>query len=153
MNKIAIAAGAIVALAATSTLAGPFDQFKGKMKPGLYEMKMDMDMSGNPNIPPQYAKQTHTMQHCVTEDDIERGSAFSRGRDGKGQDPKCEIKDMKVSGNSASYTMSCPKMTGDAKMTFNGSGYAMDMKMTMDQAGKPMTMTQHIESRYVGPCK
>jgi hypothetical protein len=44
-------------------------------------------------------------------------------------------------------------MTGDAKMTFNGSGYAMDMKMTMDQAGKPMTMTQHIESRYVGPCK
>jgi Protein of unknown function (DUF3617) len=150
MNKIAIAAS-VLALAATCAAAGPFDAFKGKMKPGLYEMKMDMDMSGNPNIPPQYAKHSTTIQHCVTEQDLENG-AFSRGRDGKGPDPQCEIKDMKMSGNSASYAMVCPKMTGDAKITFIGGGYVMDMNMTMDQGGRPMTVKQHMESKLVGPC-
>jgi hypothetical protein len=150
--KLAVAAAAAFSLAATGVLAGPFDAFKAKMKPGLYEMKMDMDMSGNPNIPPQYAKQSHTMQHCVTEQDLEKG-AFSRGRDGKAPDSSCEIKDMKMSGNNASYSMICPKMKADAKMTFSGSGYTMDMKMTMDQGGAPMTVNQHMESKYVGPCK
>jgi hypothetical protein len=150
MNKIAIAG--VFALAATSAFAGPFDAFKGRMKAGLYEMKMDMDMSGNPNIPPQYAKQSHTIQHCVTEQDVEKG-AFSQGRDGKGQDPKCEIKDMKMSGDSATYSMVCPKMQADAKMTFISGGYVMDMNMTMDQGGRPMTVKQHMESRLVGPCK
>ncbi len=149
MKKIAVA---VVCLAATCAFTGPFDAFKGKVKPGLYEMKMDMDMSGNPNIPPQYAKQSHTMQHCVTEQDLEKG-AFSRGRDGKSPDSGCEIKDMKTSGNSASYTMICPKMKADAQMTFTGSGYTMDMKMTMDQGkGGPMNVTQHMESKYIGPC-
>lgn len=152
MKKIAIAAG-VAALAATCAIAGPFDALKGKVKPGLYEMKMETDMSGNPNIPPQYARQSMTMQHCVSEQDLEKGDAFSRGRDGKGPDPKCEIRDMKMSGNSATYTMVCPKMQADAKMTFNASGYVMDMKMTMDQGGRPMTVSQHMESRLVGPCK
>ena len=150
MNKITVAAAASCALAATLAFAGPFDAFKGKMKPGMYEMKMDMDMSGNPGIPAQFAKQSHTVQHCVTEQDLEKGD-FSRGRDGKAPSD-CEIKNMNQSGNTATYTMVCPKMTADTKMTFNSTGYSMDMKMTMDQGGKPMNVTQHMESKYVGPC-
>jgi hypothetical protein len=150
--KIAAVTATAFCLAATCAVAGPFDAFKGKMKPGLYEMKMDMDMSGNPNIPPQYAKQSHTVQHCVTEQDVEKG-AFSRGRDGKAPDSSCEIKDMKTSGNTATYSMVCPKMKADTRMTFTDAGYTMDMKMTMDQGGGAMTMNQHMESRLVGPCK
>ena len=151
MNKITLAAAASCALAATFVFAAsPFDAMKGKMKPGMYEMKMDMDMSGNPNIPPQYAKQSHTMQHCVTEQDLEKG-AFTRGRDGKSPSD-CEFKDVNVSGNTASYKMVCPKMTADTKMTFNGSGYTMDMNMTMDQGGKPMAVKQHMESKLIGSC-
>src|SRR5258708_20668807 len=133
MKKIAIATAGGGGLGATLAFGGPFDAFKGKMKPGLYEMKVEMDMSGNPNIPPQYAKQSHTMQHCVTEQDVEKGT-FSHGRDGKGPDPTCEIKDMKTSGNSPSYTMVCPKMTADAKMTFSSPGHSLTMKLTLSQA-------------------
>jgi len=91
------------------------------------------------------------MQHCVTEEDVEKG-AFSRGRDGKAPDSSCEIKDVKVSGNTATYSMVCPKMKADTKMSFTGNGYVMDMNMTMDQGGRPMTVKQHMESKLVGPC-
>ena len=152
MKKIAMAAACM--LAAPIALAGPFDQFKDKMKPGLYEMKMEMDMSGMQGMPPGMGKQSHTLQHCVTEKDMEKG-AFSRGRDGKGPNESCEIKNMNVSGNTATYAMVCsqPKMTADNTITFSGSGYVMDMKMSMDQGGHAMNMKQHVESKYIGPCK
>jgi hypothetical protein len=151
MRAIAIATAAAAALAATLAIAGPFDAFKGKMKPGLYDMKMDVDMSATPGIPPQFAKQSHSIQHCVTEQDLEKG-ALSRGRDGKAPSD-CEVKNMNMSGNTATYSMVCPKMTADNKITFNGSGYTMDMKMTSEQNGRPMNMSQHVESKYIGACK
>lgn len=153
MKAITAAAAACCALAAGTALAGPFDQFRGKMKPGLYEMKMDMDMGAVPGMPPGMAKQSHTIQHCVTEQDLEKG-AFSRGRDGKNPNESCEVKNMNVSGNTATYTMVCtqPKMTADNRITFNSGGYVMDMKMAMDQGGRMMNMSQHVESRLLGPC-
>ena len=99
MKNIAIAAACV--LAAPLAFAGPFDQFKGKMKPGLYEMKMEMDMSGMQGMPPGMGKQSHTMQHCVTEQDLEKG-AFNRGRDGKSPNESCDVKNMNVSGNTPS---------------------------------------------------
>jgi len=47
MKKIAIAAACL--LAAPVVLAGPFDAMKGKMKAGLYENKIEMEMG---NLPP-----------------------------------------------------------------------------------------------------
>ena len=44
------------------------------------------------------------------------------------------------------------EMTADNKITFASDGYKMDMKMAMNQGGRPMNMTQHMEARYVGPC-
>ena len=46
-----------------------------------------------------------------------------------------------------------PKMSTDNKITFTGEGFNMDMKMAMDEGGKKMDMTQHMEGRYLGPCK
>lgn len=154
MKAITAAAAAFCVLAAATAIAGPFDQFRGKMKPGMYEMKMDMDMGAIPGMPPGMGKQSHTIQHCVTEQDLEKG-AFSRGRDGKGPNENCEVKNMNVSGNTATYQMVCtqPKMTADNKITFSGNGYVMDMKMSMDQGGgHMMNMNQHVESRLLGPC-
>ena len=151
MKNTTIAAAVCAAIATAAYAAdNPFEAFKGKMKPGMYEMKMDMDMGAIPGMPPGMGKQSHTMQHCVTEQDMEKG-AFSRGRDGKSASD-CKIENMKTSGNTATYTMVCPQMKADNKITFNGNGYVMDMKMNMDQGGKPMTMNQHVESKYIGPC-
>jgi len=156
MNRTAIAAAAGCALAAAVAFASPLDEFKGKMKEGMYETKVDMDMGQIPGMPPEMAakmsKQSFTHQHCVTKQDIEKG-AMGKGRDGKGPET-CEIKDMKMSGNTATYRMECsnPKMTADNKVTFSGNGYMMDMDMAMDRGGQMMKMKQHMESRYLGPC-
>lgn len=151
MKKIALAAACV--LAAPLALAGPFDAFKGKMKPGLYDTKVEMDMGAIPGMPPGMSKQTTSHQHCVTEKDIEDGGL---GKDKSRKDQgDCEIRDVKMSGNTATYKMVCPKgnMDADAKVSFTGSGYMMDMVMNMDQGGRKMTMKHHSEGKYLGPCK
>jgi hypothetical protein len=154
MNKIAIATAAGCALAAATAFAGPFDAFKGKMKEGMYETKVEMDMGQIPGAPPGMGKQSFSNQHCVSDKDFDKGT-FGKGRDGKGPNESCEIKNMNMSGNTATYTMVCsqPKMSADNKITFSGTGYVMDMNMTMDRGGQTMNMKQHMESKYVGPCK
>jgi hypothetical protein len=100
-------------------------------------------------------KQTHTMQHCLKHEDIEKGG-LSKGRDGKGGMPEnCKVENFKMSGNTASYTMVCkggPDMTADNVVTFGQDSYKMDMKMAMNQGGRMMNMTQHMEGKLIGPC-
>ena len=155
MNPRLLALAACTAALAVPALAhAQFDQLRGKMKPGLYEYKMDMEM---PGMPQGMGKQSHTMQHCVTEKDMDKGNM---GGGDRGHMPEnCEVKDFKMSGNTASYRMECKgrgkgggDMATDNKITFREGGYSMDMKMTMDQGGRPMTMNQHMDGKYLGPC-
>ena len=71
---------AVLAAAAATAYAGPFDAFKGKMKEGMYEYKMDMDMGQMPGMPPGMGKQSHTFQRCVTKEDIEKGNMGKANR-------------------------------------------------------------------------
>jgi hypothetical protein len=96
-----------------------------------------------------------TFQKCVTAQDIEKGNVGRGGRDGKMPD-NCEVKDFKMSGNTASYTMDCKppqEMHAENVINFKGDGFAMDMKMSMNQRGQMMNMTQHMEGKYLGACK
>jgi len=150
--KKQIALAALAAGVATAYAAGPFDAFKGKMKEGMYEYKMDMDMGQMPGMPPGMGKQSHTFQHCVTKKDIEEGGFGNKDRK---QPENCEIKNMNMSGNTATYTMECKGehgMRADNKITFRDDGFTMDMKMQMNQRGQNMNMTQHMEGRYIGAC-
>ena len=142
------------ALAVTAAHAqNPAEAMKGKMKAGMYAYKMEMDMGQVPGMPAGMGKQTMNMQHCVTPQDIERGQV-GKGRDGK-TNANCEMKDFKMSGNTATYRMVCKgeaAMTADTKITFVSDGFNMNMKMAMDQGGRKMNMTQNMEGRYLGPC-
>jgi hypothetical protein len=153
MRTALTAAVLAAAVCSTAAWAGPFDGFKSKMKAGMYEYKMNMDMSQMPGMPPGMANQTHTFQHCVTPQDIERGEMSRQDRNNA---PKsCEIKNMQISGNTATYQMVCSQpreMTADNKITFASDGYKMDMNMAMNQNGHPINMTQHMEAHYLGPC-
>jgi len=154
-SLLAVAFAASFSLAAAAAPDNPFDAFKGKMKAGLYEYRVDMDMGQMPGMPPGMGKQHHTMQHCVTAEDINKGEVGRGGRDGK-MPQNCEMKNFKMSGDTASYTMVCkggPDMTADNRIAFRNDGFSMDMNMSMDQGGHPMHMKQHIESRYLGACK
>jgi hypothetical protein len=146
---IACAAFCTTAIAADN----PLGQLKGQMKEGLYDYKMEMDMGAIPGLPPGMGKQTQTFQKCVTAQDIEKGQ-MGRGKDGK-MPETCEVKNFKMSGNTASYTMTCkePPMSADNQITFASDGFKMDMKMAMNQGGQMMNMTQRMEGKYLGPCK
>lgn len=157
MKKALLAAAACAAIALPALAQAQFEQLRGKMKPGLYEYKMDMDMGAMPGVPPGMGKQSHTMQHCVTEQDMEKGRMG--GGDKSRMPENCEVKDFKMSGNTATYRMECKKgrggdMSTDNKITFHDGGYTMDMKMNMAQGpgGQPMTMNQHMEGKYLGAC-
>jgi hypothetical protein len=142
----------VAALCTTAMADNPFESFKGKMKEGMYEYKMEMDMSGM-GMPAGMGKQNMTFQKCITHQDIEKGQmGRGAGRDGK-MPEGCEFKNFTQSGNTASYSMVCTNMSADNRITFTPDGFNMDMKMAMNQNGKAMNMTQHMESKYLGPCK
>ncbi len=145
----------LACLAAFAAVAAdnPFEAFKGKMKEGLYEYKMEMDMGAMPGMPPGMKPQNMTFQHCVTAKDIEKGSV-GKGRDGK-MPENCEIKNFNMSGNTATYTMVCKgkqDMSADNRITFANDGFKMDMKMAMNHGGQVMNMNQKMEGKYLGPC-
>ena len=145
----------LAAVSASAWGDNPFDQFRGKMKEGLYEYKIEMDMGQIPGMPAGMGKQNTSFQQCVTAEDIEKGRVARSGRDGK-KSEDCEVKNFKMSGNSASYTMACKganQMTADNNITFTSDGYKLDSKMAMNQGGRTMNMTQHVDTRYLGPCK
>lgn len=150
-----LTAACLAAVSAPAWSDNAFEAFKGKMKEGLYEYKMEMDMGQMPGMPAGMGKQNMSFQSCLTPEDIGKGRMGRSGGDGK-MPEDCDVKNFKMSGNSASYTMVCRgknEMTADNNITFTSDGYKMDMNMVMNQAGRRMNMTQHVESRYLGPCK
>lgn len=147
MNRKFLNAACIAALCASPAIA---QDMKGKMKEGLYEVKLDMEM---PGMPAGMGKQSMTMQNCVTAKDLESGRIGQRPDEKPGD---CEVKDFKMSGNTATYKTVCKgqtQMTADTSMTFRGDGYTMNTKVAMNQGGQVMNMTQKMEGRYIGPCK
>jgi hypothetical protein len=101
---------------------------------------------------PGHEDAEQTFQHCITPQDIEKGGVGSKN--GKMQDG-CTVKNMKMSGNTASYTMECTKpqkMTVDADMTFGDGTFTMKQKMAMDQNGQVMNMNSTMTGKYLGPC-
>jgi hypothetical protein len=157
MKTAFVVAAAVAATAATAALAvSPMEGFKGKMKPGMYAYKIDMDMGQIPGMPPGMGKQSFNMQHCVTAQDMEKGQ-LGKGRQDQGPQ-NCEMKDFRMSGNTATYRMVCKGhdgqggMTADNTVTFQSDGFAMNMKMVMDREGQRMNMNQHMEAKYLGPC-
>ena len=136
---------------AAAAAGNPFEAFHGKVKAGMYEYRTEMDMGAIPGMPPGMGKQTHTFQHCVTPEDIRKGEMNRNDRTPK----DCEVKDFRMSGNTASYRMVCTgqhPMTADNRITFNSTGYDMDMTMDITEGGRPMHMKQHMQARYLGAC-
>lgn len=140
-------------VAAPAFAQGGIEALKGKVKPGMYAYKMEIDMGQVPGMPAGAGKQSFTMQHCVTPQDVERGQ-LGRGRDGKGPE-NCEIRDFRMAGNTASYRMVCKgeaAMTADNTITFVAEGFNLVMKMAMERGGQKMNMTQTMQGRHLGAC-
>lgn len=127
----------------------PWAGMKGKIKEGQWEYTMKMQMPGMPGG----GMTMPAFRQCITAKDIESGGMGQK--DGKMPDG-CSVRNMRVSGNNATYTMECtkePKMVSDVNMTFAGDSFTMKQNTTMDQGGQKMNMVNDMTGRYVGPCK
>lgn len=129
----------------------PFAGMKGKIKEGQWEYTMEM--GAIPGMPAGMKMPPQTFSRCLTQKDIESGAATSR----EGKMPEgCSVRNMKVAGNDASYTMECtkdPKMKADVKMTFQPDGFVMKQDIVMDHGGQQMPMHTTMTGKHKGACK
>lgn len=149
MNKTAAALVACAFAVPALAQDNPWSGMKGKIKEGQWEYTMKMQMPGMPGG----GMTMPAFRQCVTAAQVESGGMGQK--DGKMPDG-CSVKNMKVSGNNASYTMECtkdPKMVSDVNMTFAGDSFTMKQNTTMDQGGQKMNVVNDMTGKYVGPCK
>ena len=146
---------ALAVLACAITLPAladnPFAGMRGKVKEGQWEYRMQM--GAVPGMPPGVTMPAMTFSRCLTAKDVESGGVGQK----EGKMPEnCSVKNMKMSGNNASYTMECtrdPKMKADVSIAFTNDGFTMKQDMVMERNGQPMPMSQTMTGRYLGPCK
>jgi hypothetical protein len=120
------------------------------MKPGLYEVTVQMEMPGMAQKMP-----AQTTQRCISAKDIEDPRKV-----GPGEDPRtkssCEVTDHRVQGNTARWKMACKgaeQMTGTGSITYDANGYKGVNRMSMKQGKETMNMTMNYSGRYLGECK
>ena len=113
------------------------------LNPGKYEITTKVEMKGmSGGMPPQ------TSTQCITKQDpVPVDSANAQG---------CKITDMKVKGNTVTYTMECEqqgmkiKITGE--MTYMGDTFEGSSKTVMGPAEGGMTVNTKITGKRIGKC-
>jgi hypothetical protein len=110
----------------------------------LWDMTMKMEMPGmNMKMP--------EMKHQFCQP---KGNAFKPDSMPK-QDKKCEMLDLKVSGNTTSWKVRCngpEKMEGSGTMTRTADTLQGTTKMSMQSQGQTMQMNQSMTGKRVGTC-
>ena len=108
------------------------------VKPGKWQWTMQMDIPGMPfKMPPV------KVTHCVTPEDAKSAVPSDQNKD-------CKVSDVKVSGNTYSWSVDCPKqkMKGTGEVTYTGD--SMTGQMNMDMDGQASTMK--YSGKWLGNC-
>ena len=114
--------------------------FKGKVKPGMYEMKTMIDMTGMPGVPKEQQKTTETTKRCVTAAELDEGVE---------QRNDCKSKTVKKTADSLEVVAQCRDgSVQELRMNVSGNGFTTDLK----SSSKQHNMTMKTESRYLGAC-
>lgn len=138
----------VVALALALPLAAFADH--KIMHPGQWEVTVTMQMVGMPyQIPPQ------TVSKCVKPEDVKDPKEIILSNN---KDKRCQITNVKETGNKVSWSMACKgergSGSGTGEMTFSAETYEGHIQMTaIDPRGQPHQMSSHIQAHRVGDCK
>ena len=153
---LALLAGLVTSLGAAAQISNADYAAWAKatgFKPGMYEYKMSMEMSGIPGVgtmkmPPSSFKK------CVTQKDVDEGRQMMS--DPKNGGFKCNMTSFSGKGGSGQYTQVCEgpdmKMTVAAK--FEQKGDAQIHTSKTDMVGKNMNTHSNnvMEIRRLGDC-
>ncbi len=129
-----VCAVAFAAAAAAQTPNSP-------MKPGKWQITMEMDMPGMP-----MKMNPVTMDQCLTEADV------ADPQKAVPKDPKsdCKVSDYKLTGKSATWSLDCPaqKMKGTGEATYTGDTFTMATKMKTEE----QEMSVKYTGKWLGTC-
>ena len=110
------------------------------IKEGLWEIITKMTIQGM-EMPPMIHAQ------CITKNDL-----VPKGSEQPGQE--CEITDVKLNGDTVTWTMTCTGQDGNIKGTgeikYSGERFNGTMKISMPQN---MEMSSHLRGERIGDCK
>lgn len=121
------------------------DAFKGKLKPGLYEMTVEADMTGMPGVPKDKALHKETRQKCITQQEVDKGIE---------NDPNCPMTAFAAAGNRISVAARCKDGAAlETTMLFSPGGYTAEMKVSGMHEGKKVASTHRMTTKYLGACK
>jgi hypothetical protein len=151
MKKTAVLIFCLMASGARADLA----DLVSKMKDGLYETTVSMNITGIEQIPQGIQRAAQTTARCLTKEDIAKGSQILNPQSPRGPGKgDCQILNFNMSGDAATYTVSCPaqRINLDGSIAFTGNGYKGVNSGVMEQAGRPLKVTINFESKYVGAC-
>jgi hypothetical protein len=135
----------LVVVLVVTTFASSTTAQNNPMRPGRWEVTVQMEMPGMPMAMPAM-KNTQ----CVTQQQID---SPNRGLpSGPNKNPNdCKISDYKVAGSTVTWAMACTgqaAMTGTGELRFTGDAYEGLMKMMMDQH----QMTMKMSGKRLGDC-
>ena len=147
MRRALVLAGLVAAFGASAQQPAP--PLKGKIKPGLYEMKIEADMGTMPGVPAEQKKQVSTRQQCLTAADVDKLTEESA--------PNCKTSGLKTLADGATFRVTCTggqEMTADVRINYSNVGYVTESKVSMKPAkdAPVATMSQRVTSKYVGAC-
>jgi len=133
----------LIALAAFLVASLPAIARGLDFEPGKYEITSKVEMPGMPApMPPVSVTQ------CMTEQDPV--PAKSAGGE------SCQVKDLKIAGNSASWKMQCNQPGGEAEgsgqITYHGDRFEGSTRTSVGPPEAKMVVTTHITGRRIGPC-
>ena len=131
---------ALLLLSAPAVQAAP-----PNMQPGMWEITTKMEMPGMPmQMPPQ------TVKRCFKKEDLKES------KDALPADKTCKFDDLKESGNTVRWKMSCNgaegPMTGTGEVTYAGQSYSGTTTMVGKAGGESFKMNQKYSAKRVGDC-
>jgi hypothetical protein len=134
----------VLAVSAFALLATPPVSGADLIRPGLWENMTFVDAPNNPG-----KAQGRKGSRCYTAKELAGLNARDAAAVGEyfaGPHPgKCTIRDMKFTGNHATWTTDCGSGLMHSDMTFHGD--------SMESVVKSESVTIHMTSRRVGDCK
>ena len=145
MYKPLLAALALAALAPAASAQG-----QAVMKPGLWEIVTVNETPGSPT------KRTVTARACYSADDVANLPRVLPQQREFGM--KCELRDPKVQGTSATWQVACTgkdgSMSGPAKMSMGPDSYTAEADLQLKKPGaKPVKVAQKVSAKWLEACK
>jgi hypothetical protein len=141
MNRISATLLGLAALAAPALA-----QAAPNMSAGLWEITTKSEMPGMPmQMPPT------TFRHCYKAEDLKQT------KETLPVDKNCKFDDLKESGNSVRWKVSCKTesgpMSGSGEVTYAGQSYTGNMTLIGKVEGMDINMKQSYTAKRVGDCK